>query len=131
MQALGAALSLAEVTGVSVLTPPGAKRNITFSVPVVVVDGRLVEASLAADGEATRTEEVRQHCLHVQRPGVNAGGTMVFVVTKPALAKFVGLAAATADGLFGWCKENEAQFERWAEQLTALRVSTPGPTRHG
>jgi hypothetical protein len=119
MQACGAATSLSEVTGVTRSGLGQEKRNATFSVPVIVLEGRLFEARLAVEMDDVEVHEVRQHCIYVQNPGVNTGGLMLYVITKAALPGYIAAAKESLRKLKAWCTNdrNAQRFVGLAAEL--------------
>jgi hypothetical protein len=119
MQACGAAASLSLVTGVPRSGVQEGRRNATFSIPVVVLDGRLFEARLSKESEDAEVEELDLHCVYVQNPGVNAGGLMLHLLTKKAFPRYVEAAKKSLEALEEWCgsESNKTRFTGLAAEL--------------
>jgi len=84
--------------------------EVTLAFAVIVLDGRLFTAALAANGNL-ELKEKKSHFLAISSPEVGENLALVNVVTKDGLANYVSKAAAARDAIFAWCKENVDQIE--------------------
>lgn len=121
MQACTAASALAVETSVGRLFEDGRK-DITFSIPVIVLDGRLFDVALASgDADDIASKEVKQHCVFIQNPRVTGSvGQMLYLVTRPALPRFASVARRTSDAWLEWCKAHGATLTERIAQFALL-----------
>jgi hypothetical protein len=126
MQACSAASVFAAESAVGRLFEEGRK-DMTFAVPVIVLDGHLFDVTLARE-EEVQVKQVKQHCVFIQNARITGPvGQMVYVVTKGALADFAKIARETADGWLAWCKENSAELDDRIEAFSRLAKVPANP----
>ncbi len=104
--------------------PDAENRAKTFlcgiCIPVIVIDGNLFECRVTADGQLGTTQ-IETGVIEWKSPNPTHSSPLVYIVTKPALTKFIDIVSTTAEDFIRITEEHTNELATIVKRVRAER----------